>query len=166
LIFVVLGTSPFSFERLVTLADYYAQKTGEEVFIQTGNTKTAPKHCAWKDFMKKEEYLEKLVQADMVLAHAGTGITIDSFKHGKRLVFVPRLSRLKEHTDDHQSELARCLEEQGRAKIIREDTGGDEAVALIQSAKKEEFTAIASSAKHMLIRKLSEYISALECARR
>ena len=166
MIFVVLGTSPFSFERLVTLADYYALKTGEEVFIQTGNTKRVPQHSSWKDFMAKEEYLERLVLADVVLAHAGTGITIDSFKHGKRLVFVPRLSRLGEHTDDHQGELSSFLAAQGRARIIRADMGIDEAVALIESARKEEFKAAASPSKHMLIRKLSEYISSLESPRR
>lgn len=166
MIFVVLGTSPFSFERLVTLADYYALKTGEEVFIQTGNTKRVPQHSSWKDFMAKEEYLERLVLADVVLAHAGTGITIDSFKHGKRLVFVPRLSRLGEHTDDHQGELARCLEEQGRVRVIRDDISADWAVALIQSYKEKGLATNANPARQMLISKLSEYISSLERVRR
>ena len=41
----------------------------------------------------------------ILITHGGAGTVIDAVKRGKRTIVVPRLSKYREHVDDHQMEL-------------------------------------------------------------
>ena len=157
MIFVTLGTCPFQFKRLVELADKYANNSGENVFIQTGYTKHKPKYCKYKNFMNKNEYIKLIKQAEVIIAHAGIGVSLDVLKLGKKLILVPRSCDYGEHTDNHQHELARILAKQGRVLLFKDR---DDIVSLIKKAVSYNFTN-KNPSKDLLVNKLSDYIKQL-----
>ncbi|QAY69503.1 glycosyltransferase [Xylanimonas protaetiae] len=56
-----------------------------------------------------------IAEADVVVAHAGTGSALTAFEQGRCPVLVPRLAQHGEHVDDHQLQIARELERRGLA---------------------------------------------------
>lgn len=104
MIFVVLGSQKFPFDRLVKAADELAA-AGKEVFIQRGASGYVPQHCLSEAFMDTERFEAAMREADVVITHGGTGAIIKAVKMGKKVIVVPRLAQYGEHVDDHQKEI-------------------------------------------------------------
>lgn len=113
MILVLVGTNPYSFERLVRAADAYAEASGERMFIQLGNTDYIPKHAEHRRFLEREELLGKIRKADLVITQGGFGSIADCLRENKRVVAVPRKPELNE-APDRQEELVRELDGLGR----------------------------------------------------
>ena len=161
MIFVILGTNPFQFDRLCKIADEYAIKTEEEVFIQAGYTKYSPKYCSFEKFLSRENYIDKIKKSEILITHAGIRVTLDAIKYKKKLIVVPRLAKFNEHTDNHQCELARVLVEQRRVLALNENMGVEEIISVIERSKKDYFTQ-QEPTSNILAYKLTEYIKNLE----
>jgi len=113
LILVLLGTNPYSFSRLAKAADTYAENSKENVFIQLGHTKYLPLRASYKDFLSKQDVINKISEAEIVITQGGFGSIADCLRAGKKVVAVPRKPELREATDQ-QEELVRELEKLGR----------------------------------------------------
>ena len=135
LILVLLGTNPYSFLRLAKAADEYAAKSGEEIFIQTGYTKYSPINAKFKDFLCKQEIMNKISKADIIVTQGGFGAIADCLRAGKKVVAVPRKPELKE-SPDYQEELVKELEKLGRLKGVYNI---NQLAKIIEEAKKEKF---------------------------
>jgi len=112
LILVLVGTNPYSFDRLVSAIDQYALQAGEEVFIQLGHTSYVPRHAKHECFLEKEEISRKILEAELVVTQGGFGSIADCLRAKKRVVAVPRKPELNE-SPDCQEELVRELERLG-----------------------------------------------------
>ena len=113
MILVLLGTSPYGFDRLACAMDDLAKQHGWDVFIQTGNTKYKPSHCRYEAFLPHEQ-IEKLVsECEVLVTQGGAGSIHEGLACGRPVVAVPRLAFLNE-TKDQQSELVQALEHAGR----------------------------------------------------
>ena len=110
MIYVTIGTMYMPFTRLLSAVDEIARDSGEEIVVQTGMDRDIPKHCTCFDFKSRDEILEIQSRARLVICHAGIGSVIDALKAGKPLVVAPRLARYREHTNDHQMDLAAAVE--------------------------------------------------------
>ena len=53
----------------------------------------------------RDGFAARMLEADSVITHAGTGAIIGAVKAGKKVIAVPRLSRYGEHVDDHQTQI-------------------------------------------------------------
>jgi UDP-N-acetylglucosamine transferase subunit ALG13 len=73
--------------------------------------------------MPFDAILELLDQADGVVTHAGVGSVLGALEAGHTPIIVPRLARLGEHVDDHQSDFARALEARGEVVVLWEGDG-------------------------------------------
>ncbi len=120
LIFIAVGTDKHEFRRLVEAADELAKKTKEKIVVQTGRTKLKPKNCEWFDFLPEEEFQKYLKEARIVITHAGVGLIVDAVKAKKPVIAVPRRKELNEHVDNHQFQIAREMEKEGKL-IVCED---------------------------------------------
>ncbi len=67
-----------------------------------------------------EDYSKQIEEAEIVIAHAGIGVSIDISKY-KKTILVPRRVKLDELVDNHQVEIANALEKQGRVLVLQED---------------------------------------------
>jgi UDP-N-acetylglucosamine transferase subunit ALG13 len=106
----------------------------------------------------RREFTEKMLSADMIVAHAGMGSVISAMEMGKPVVLVPRVFEWGEHTTDHQMATARWLE--GRPGIhvcMRdEDLGATIAHVLEQQQTGE---AMPRAAPEPFIQKIRDFIA-------
>jgi len=122
-IFVTVGTHPQQFNRLIKEMDKIAEKKDEyEIFGQTGFSDYKPKNFQHKDFLEMEEFSKKIMWADLIVMHAGAGTFGACNRAGKKIIVVPRMKNFEEHTDNHQLELAKAIEEKGLG-IVAIETG-------------------------------------------
>jgi len=107
MIFVTVGSQKFQFNRLLKKIDELIESgaINEEVFAQVGVSDYKPNNYEYVDFMKQEEFNDKINEAKIVITHAGTGVIVNSVKKEKKVIGVPRLSKYGEHVDDHQVQL-------------------------------------------------------------
>lgn len=107
-IFITLGSQKFQFNRLLKAVDELCENKEEkerEIFAQIGYSTYKPKHFEYKNFLNRDEFLEKMSKADIVITHGGTSAIISAVKMKKKVIAVPRLSEYGEHVDDHQLQL-------------------------------------------------------------
>ena len=102
MIFVTVGAQ-MPFDRLVHAVDAWACERGRtDVFAQIGESDTPPAHIEWARFLSPPEFVSRVRDADLIVAHAGTGSIISALRAGKPIVVLPRHSSLKETRNDHQ----------------------------------------------------------------
>ncbi|MFB9375713.1 glycosyltransferase [Kineococcus gynurae] len=114
---VTLGSSegyPFRrpLERLLEILP-----EGVEVLWQTGSTPVDGLPLTATPSMSSEALNAAIRDADVVVAHAGTGSTLTALANGKMPLLLPRLISRGEHVDDHQTQIAAMLEERGLAVV-------------------------------------------------
>ncbi len=122
MILLTVGTHTRSFRRLVEAVDELVGRgiIREEVEAQIGCTDYVPRHLSWSRSWPYDDFARRIAAASLVIAHAGAGIVILCRREGKPLVVVPRQKRYGEHTNDHQVEMAREMDEQGLAAVAYE----------------------------------------------
>lgn len=136
MILVTLGTQKFQMNRLIEAVDKIAPTLDEEVFIQTGNSTYIPKNCKYSSFVEKEKFQNMIAECSLLITHSGVGSIMTGVKLNKPVIVVPRLSRFKEHVDDHQLQIAEAFEEK---KIVLACKNIDELAEYIRSAAEYEF---------------------------
>jgi len=131
---VTVGTQEgYGFDRLYDavvplLADC------DEVLWQTGSQDVSGWGIEGRDRVPHDELNDAVREADVVIAHSGTGSAITAFEQGKFPILVPRLARHGEHVDDHQVQIAREMERRGLA-FMQTPEELDEGVLLAASRR-------------------------------
>jgi UDP-N-acetylglucosamine--N-acetylmuramyl-(pentapeptide) pyrophosphoryl-undecaprenol N-acetylglucosamine transferase len=85
------------------------------VLWQTGATDVADLPVDGRPTVPAPELEQAMTEADVVIAHAGTGTALTAFELGRCPLLVPRRHAFDEHIDDHQVETARMLAARGLA---------------------------------------------------
>ncbi|MDH3753186.1 MAG: glycosyltransferase family 28 [Acidimicrobiia bacterium] len=120
-IVVSCGTvRPYGFRRLLERLIEIIPP-GAEVLWQTGATDTAGLAIEARPDMAEAELRAAIGDADVVIAHAGTGISLTALEEGKLPLLVPREHAHDEHIDDHQFQTAEALSGLGLAHVRRVD---------------------------------------------
>ena len=116
-IFVTVGTDQH-FDRMVKIIDQWAAYNPEhEIFAQIGETDYKPSHLEYSKFLKPNEFVEHVKSASLIIAHAGMGTILTALKHQKPILVMPKLARLGEHRNEHQTATAKYLSEQGKVNV-------------------------------------------------
>ncbi|PRY12931.1 glycosyltransferase [Kineococcus rhizosphaerae] len=118
---VSLGTSrTYGFRRLVEHVAPLLRDLGAEVLWQTGTTDTAGLPVLEpRAAVPAQELSTAMREADLVIAHAGTGVALEALQAGKLPLLIPRRAEFSEHVDDHQEQIAGMLRTRGLA-VVRE----------------------------------------------
>lgn len=117
MILVTIGLM-YGFDRLIKEMDEIAGRVGEEVIMQIGETTYEPKNARYFRFASKEEMDGLYDDARVVVCHAGVGSVLTALEYGKPVIAVPRRKKYREHIDDHQLDISRELEKQGRITVV------------------------------------------------
>jgi len=113
LILVIVGLM-YGFENLIQEMDKIAGKIDETVVMQIGNTSYEPKKAKYFRFISEKEIDGLYNDARIVVCHAGVGSILTALQHNKPIIAVPRKKKYGEHIDDHQIEIAREWEKEGK----------------------------------------------------
>ena len=79
---------------------------GVEVLWQTGGIDASGLGIDARERVPSDEMSARIRAADVVVAHAGTGIALMALENGKLPILVPRRAMHGEHVDDHQLTIA------------------------------------------------------------
>ena len=113
---VSLGTHDFAFDAAVARLSELFRDLDVDVLWQLGSTPDPgglPGRVVSR--LPAHELQEAIEEADVVVGHAGVGLSLTALYAGKVPVLLPRRRRRHEHTDDHQVQLARELHRRGLA---------------------------------------------------
>lgn len=109
MILVTLGTQDKPFPRLLD-AIQKAIDDGiikEEVVVQAGCTKFESKDMKIFDLIPTDEFNQLVKKCRILITHGGVGSITAGLKADKIVIAAARLSKYKEHTNDHQKEIVR-----------------------------------------------------------
>jgi len=158
LIFTLVGTHPQAFDRLLKKIDELieSKKITESVIAQIGVSGYKPENYKAKSFFSNSGMKSLIKKSSLVISHAGAGTIITALRADKKIIVVPRLKKFGEHTNDHQLELARALEKEGKVIAVYkiENLG-----AAISAAHKFR---PALGKESPLAKKLSAYLKSME----
>lgn len=107
MIFIVLGSQKFPFDRLLQSVDKLVSegKLTGDIFAQRGASSYMPQKFPSEAFMDTERFNQEMNRADIIITHGGTGAIIKAVKLGKKVIVVPRRAQYGEHVDDHQLQI-------------------------------------------------------------
>lgn len=109
---------PYGFRRLIERL-VGMLPSDAEVLWQTGATDVRGLGIDARPEIEADALRRAIRDADLVVAHAGTGIALTALEEGKCPVLVPREAGHDEHVDDHQFQTATALAERGLAISAR-----------------------------------------------
>ena len=118
MIFVTVGASKMDFNRLVEKADYIAGIIKENIVMQIGISKYHPVNAEYFRFIDRSEIIRFYKEARVIICHAGIGTILTALELNKPTIVVPRLKEYGEHHDNHQLEISKKLEEEGRIMAV------------------------------------------------
>jgi len=117
LIFIILGSQKFQFNRLLKEVDMLIEEgvIEEEVFAQIGYSDYIPKNYNYEKFVDRENFNSIIDKSNIVITHGGTGAIVNSVKKKKKVIGVPRLAKYGEanliYGINQCAELKKALEE-------------------------------------------------------
>lgn len=134
MIFLILGSQKFQFNRLLKAMDELCEKDSfqEVVYAQTGYSDYRPKNYNFKSFLNRDEFVCQLEQADIVITHGGTGAIVGAIKKGKKVIAIPRLRKYQEHVDDHQLQVINQFSEMNLILKCEDCDGLEKAVEWVR----------------------------------
>lgn len=149
MIFVTLGTQKFQLNRLLVQLDELCEKgeIEEDIYAQIGHSGYMPRNYNYTDFLNRDEFEEKITESTLVITHSGVGSITLAMQKGKPVIVFPRLSKYKEHVDDHQLEIAEAFSKKDYLLLCGED---DDLGEMIKKAGKLEFKRYVSSAEKVV----------------
>ena len=109
MIFVTVGTQ-LPFDRLVKAVDEWAQACGRtDVVAQVGRSSYEARAIRTYEFMAPDDFVTTQRQAELLVAHCGTGSMLSALEIGQPVLMMPRLHKYGEHRNDHQLATANHL---------------------------------------------------------
>ena len=120
-IFVPLGTQRFPFGRLIVALNSLVEKglySKDEIVMQSSVYPVKPifKHIT---LIPHNDFNKLIDEAEVVVTHSGVNSIISCMEREKPLVICPRLSKYKEHVDDHQNEIADLMRDKYDVLVCR-----------------------------------------------
>lgn len=107
MIFIILGSQKFQFNRLLQAVDALKKKgeIKDDIIAQSGYSDYKPSSFQTLDFVGRADFEQYISKADLVICHGGTGAIITALKRGRKVIAVPRNKNHGEHVDDHQFQI-------------------------------------------------------------
>ena len=106
MIFVTLGTQDKEFKRILRVIEKEVKKGKiKDVLVQAGFTKYKTNKFKVFDYVSQDDFDKYMKECDFVITHAGVGSIFTALKYNKKILAMPRLSRYREHNNDHQKDI-------------------------------------------------------------
>lgn len=122
MIFVTVGTD-LPFDRMMKVVDRWAREAGRrDVFAQIGHGGWHPTYVSYVEMLKPCEFKQKLVEASVIVAHAGMGTILSALSHRKPILVMPKKASLGEQRNEHQLATSRYMLGLGMVTVAFDET--------------------------------------------
>lgn len=117
MILVTVGTD-LPFDRMVKIVDAWARERERcDVFAQIGEGGWKPEYIRYSEFLQPDDFKNYFKLASVVISHAGMGTILSALLHGKPILVMPKLAKLGEHRNEHQTATAIRMKEFGNVNV-------------------------------------------------
>jgi len=156
MIFVTLGTNDKNFDRLLEAIDREIKKGNikQKVIVQSGCTNFKSDRMEIFDLIPKKDFEKLMKKCDFLITHGGVGSILTGLSYGKKVIAAARLSKYKEHINDHQVEIVGDFVKKGYILELKDFSQLDK---LLKEVKKFKPNKYVSNTNNM-IAMLEEYI--------
>lgn len=156
MILVILGTQDKDFSRLLKAVDKEIEKgtIKDKVIVQAGQTKYKSDNMEIFDLVEGPKFEKLIDEADIIITHGGVGSILSGIKKNKKIIAAARLSKYKEHHNDHQKQI---IEEFVKEGYILELTNFNDLGSLIKKIKNFKPKKFVSNTKNM-VKLIENYI--------
>ena len=115
MILVTLGTQDKDFSRLLKAVEKQIKKGNikEKVIAQIGTTKYESDLMETFDLIPADKFNDLMSECRILITHGGVGSILAGLKNGKKVIAAARLSKYKEHVNDHQLDIVSSFDEMG-----------------------------------------------------
>ena len=152
MIFVSLGTQDKPFVRLLDYLEHSNIK--DKIIVQAGFTDYESKKFEIHKYLDKDDFDKYIDEADLIICHGGVGTIVSCLNKNKKVLAVPRLSKYKEHQNDHQLQIVNAYYQKGYLVMMNDGDDFDEKVKEALNFKPNKFI----SNNDLFVKKLKEYI--------
>lgn len=118
--FVSVGNATQPFLRLLDAVAKLVPELPPPVIVQHGVAPFYAQGCRAVPFVGMDDFESLIIEAELLILHAGAGSVLNALRAGKVPVVMPRRVCYGEHVDDHQLEFAQALAETGRVMVAGE----------------------------------------------
>lgn len=149
MIFVILGTQKFKMNRLIDEIDKLIEKksiSSNEIILQSGFSRKS-KYAESLEMINEDEFDRLLEQASLVITHGGTSAIIKALKLEKKVIAIPRLSKYKEHIDDHQLEIVSVFQEKGYLEVCEDINDLEFLISKVEKINYEKYVSTGNLGK-------------------
>lgn len=156
MIFVSVGTHEQQFNRLIKKIDELSSKDNYSFIAQYGYSDYKPKNIKkiYK-FISYNKTLEIIKKSDVIITHCGIGTVLLCLRYKKPTIVVPRLRGFSEHTNDHQLQLAKILENDKKVICVYDLNELEKAIEIAKKMKIEPYK------KGIIAKKIKIFINQL-----
>lgn len=156
MILVTLGTQDKSFIRLLDAIQEQIDNGNikDKVVVQAGFTKYKSNDMEIFDLIDRDKFSELMESCDLLITHGGVGSIITGLEMKKKIIVCPRLSKYKEHINDHQVQIVDNFYSSG---YILKYNDGDDLGKILKDSKRFRPEKYVSNTNNM-INIISEYI--------
>ena len=152
MIFVSLGTQDKPFVRLLDYLEH--SNINDKIIVQAGFTDYESKKFEIHKYLDKDDFDKYIDEADLVICHGGVGTIVSCLNKNKKVLAVPRLSKYKEHQNDHQLQIVNAYYQKGYLVMMNDGDDFDDKVREALNFKPIKFV----SNNDLFVKKLKEYI--------
>jgi UDP-N-acetylglucosamine transferase subunit ALG13 len=156
LIFIILGTQPHRFDRLLDVIQ--ESSLNDQIIVQSSESiyhYSKMEFVSYIDFTEFDNYIE---EASFIISHGGTGAIIQSLKKKKKVIVCARLKKFNEHINDHQSEIVNAFVKANYILELKEGQKLDEVIAQLETFEPKPF----ESNRNQFVKRLNEAIETFE----
>ena len=156
MILITLGTQDKEFTRLLDQVQKEIDKGNikDKVVVQAGYTKYESKDMKIFDLIDQEEFKKLISECDLLITHGGVGSILTGLKNNKKIIAAARLSKYKEHMNDHQLQIIEKFTKSGYILPLYENDDLGKVLKQIEKFKPNKYK---SNTKNM-IKLVSEFI--------
>jgi len=115
MIFITLGTQDKKFTRLLDEVAHQIEigNIKEKVIAQVGFTSYTNDKIDIYEYLEDDMFKRFMKEADIVITHGGVGSVLTALSYHKKVIAFSRLSKYKEHINDHQIQIVNEFAKEG-----------------------------------------------------
>lgn len=155
---VILGTQDKEFTRMIKMVEKQVKNGNlKDVIVQAGLTKYKSDCMQIFDLISMRKFNKLIKESDFIITHGGVGSILTSLQNNKKVIAIPRLSKYKEHENDHQLQIVEEFTKLGYILSCNNDKQLEEAIINLDKFKPKKY----KSNNKKMINIIEDYIDNL-----